>query len=161
VLECFQGIHGAGLLSFPPHYVSSADKTLSAGVTAKLRFRQKDKKMNNNSKAAALLARIKLQQEEVGALTVLWGETFPQFNAPDTRQFKVWLNIYDFDTVVLGIDKTLNWYNKVVQAEATAAVGDETVAAKAKLANIDTTQIVRYASGCMKMRKAEQSCKIA
>jgi hypothetical protein len=117
--------------------------------------------MNQNSKAAALLACIKQQKEEVDALTVLWGETFPQFNAPDTRQFKVWLNIYDFDTVVLGIEKTLNWYNKIVQAEATAVVGDETVAAKAKLASIDTTQIVKYASGCMKKRKAEQSCETA
>jgi hypothetical protein len=47
------------------------------------------------------------QKEQVAALTKLWEELFPEFTQPGTRQFKVWLNRYDFEAVVAGLEKAL------------------------------------------------------
>jgi hypothetical protein len=121
-----------------------------------------NKKVNTgapSSKAAALLARIEKQNQEASALAVLWEETF-QFPQPDVRQFKVWLNLYDFDTVVLGLDKALQWFNRLVQDADESLTGS---AAVSKIKSVNVIDIVKYASGCMAKHKkeSEQPCTTA
>ena len=59
-----------------------------------------------STKAQELLARIAKQKEDVAALQALWASTFPEFDRLNVRQAQVWLKLYDFDTVVEGIDTT-------------------------------------------------------
>src|SRR6267378_8292533 len=91
-----------------------------------------------------LLAHIAEQKEQVKALTVLWEELFPEFKEPGTRQFKVWLNTYGFDTVVYGLNAALVLCNKRATKEVEGHAGPATA-----------SDVVQYASGSMKKQKAD------
>jgi len=97
-----------------------------------------------------LIARLEEQSQQIDALQKLWKQLFPEFAPPASRQFRTWLNIpYDFDTVVHGLEKAMQFLNKRIleKQEATMPVTQD--------------DIVRYASGCMKKHKADQSCESA
>ena len=54
-----------------------------------------------------LLAKIEQQKQERAALAKLWESLFPGCPVPGERQFTIWLNRYDFETVVAGLEKAL------------------------------------------------------
>ncbi len=85
--------------------------------------------------AKVLMARIERQTEESAALKALWTTLFPEFPAPDTRQFQIWLKLYDFGTVVQGLEAANIKFAKRVGSTAGQMGSDD---------------VVRYASGTMK-----------
>jgi hypothetical protein len=85
-----------------------------------------------------------LQREQVGALTDLWKDLFPEFSAPAARQFQAWLRLYDFEIVVYGLGAALQQLNK---REQDLEQGKEGAMPMTSL------DIVRYASGAMKHKK--------
>jgi hypothetical protein len=96
--------------------------------------------MTPNSKATELLARIEQQKREIAALKMLWETLYPEFPVPDTRQFQIWLKLYDFDTVVLGLEAA----NIKFAKRAGSAAGQ-----------MESDDVLRYASGTMKGLKLE------
>jgi hypothetical protein len=93
------------------------------------------------NKAQQLLQRMALNKENADAISQYWLSLFPEFQALEQRQIVQWTNMYDFDTVVFGLDKAMQQHNKRLQA-----VEEQTpnVVAMVKL------DIVKYASGVMK-----------
>lgn len=89
-----------------------------------------------STKAQELLARIAKQKEDVSALQALWAMTFPEFEKLDVRQAQVWLKLYDFDTVVEGIESTNVKFSKR-QSQPNSMP-------------MDREQAIKYASGVMK-----------
>jgi hypothetical protein len=109
-----------------------------------------------NSKAAALVARIREAKENVAALRELWITYFGE-PMPDDQQFLIWLTRYGFDIAVEAIEELASWLNRHEQelqkiaAEGRAATPEETIAHAKKLLDL-----IRYVSGIMKKKKAEQ-----
>lgn len=91
-----------------------------------------------------LMKQMTLQREQVEALTDLWKELFTEFPAPATRQFQVWLRLYDFEIVVYGLGAALQQLNKREQDMEQNKDG------AMPMTSLD---IVRYASGSMKHKK--------
>jgi hypothetical protein len=54
-----------------------------------------------------LFLKIERQKQERAALAKLWESLFPGCPVPGERQFTIWLNRYDFETVVAGLEKAL------------------------------------------------------
>ena len=90
-----------------------------------------------------LLARLEEQRQQIGGLQKLWNQLFPEFIDPGFRQFQVWLNLYDFSTVVQGLEKAMQFLNKRITIKSETPIP------------VDQDDIVRYASGCMKKIKAD------
>jgi hypothetical protein len=88
------------------------------------------------TKAQELLVRIAKQKEDVSALQALWAVTFPEFETLDTRQAQVWLKLYQFDTVVEGIETTNIKFSKRQHTE--------------ECLPMDREDAIKYASGVMK-----------
>lgn len=92
-----------------------------------------------------LLARLEEQRQQIDALLKLWKQLFPEFLQPDVRQFKVWLNLYDFEIVVYGLQKAMQFLNRRILEKADAKMP------------VELDDILRYASGCMKKHAQESS----
>jgi hypothetical protein len=95
-----------------------------------------------------LIAHLTAQREQIAALIQLWEELFPEFPQPGNRQFQTWLRMYDFNTVIYGLNAAMQLCNK--RATKPAADGPHAGAATIE----DVTQ---YASGSMKKQKKDQS----
>jgi hypothetical protein len=99
-----------------------------------------------SSNAKALLARLQQQREETAAIQAYWSDTFPTFPELPASQVRVWTNLYDFETVVYGIDVALQQQSRRAQAVAERKQG----AAVMKMLDV-----IKYASGVMKRHEAE------
>jgi hypothetical protein len=95
-----------------------------------------------------LIARMEQQKNEIAALKSYWETLFPEVKEPGDRQWLVWLNMpYDFETVVYGLEKSMQQWNKKALEAGT----------KEGALPMQSEQIVPYASGCMKKHKQEMS----
>ena len=101
------------------------------------------------NKAQALLEKLRQQKEESAALQEYWASSFPEFPVPDFRQMKIWLDSYDFDTVVYGLDVVLKQHSKRSQSVAEQTEG------ATLMTSLD---IIKFASKCMvnQKKKAEE-----
>jgi hypothetical protein len=97
-----------------------------------------------------LLAQLAAQREQIAALILLWEELFPEFPQPGNRQFQTWLRMYDFDTVIYGMNAAMQLCNK----RATKTVEGDAVATH--MGPPTVSDVIQYASGCMKKQKKEQ-----
>lgn len=93
-----------------------------------------------------LIARLAAQREQIAALIQLWEELFPEFPQPGNRQFQTWLRMYDFDTVIYGLYAAMQPCNKRATKAVEGHAGPPTV-----------SDVIQYASGCMKKQKNEQA----
>lgn len=98
-----------------------------------------------------LLAHLAEQKEQIKALKALWAEAYPDLTLPADRVFRVWLNMYGFDTSVYGLTAALPQLSKRTTAVEQGKEGAMPMAAD---------QVVRYASACMRDKKAGK-CKTA
>jgi hypothetical protein len=92
--------------------------------------------MTPNSKATELLARIEQQRQEIAALKVLWETLYPEFPAPDTRQWQIWRKRYDFDMIVAGLETANAKFARRASESVSGAMTND--------------DVIRYASGTMK-----------
>jgi hypothetical protein len=102
-----------------------------------------------SDKAKALLAMLQQRREETAALKELYAELFTG-EVPDDAQFQIWLRMYGFDEVAEALQDTRQKFNQLYQrAEELIAKGKKPPTGLLK----SKTDIVRYASGCMKRSK--------
>jgi len=70
---------------------------------------------------AELIARIAEKKEQVEALRELYEYSFPPEFMVDGRQFRTWLNVFDFDLIVqafeAGENKLNQWLDKAVDKD--------------------------------------------
>lgn len=99
-----------------------------------------------------LIAQMEEQRQEIDALVQLWHQLFPQFpTQPTNSQFTTWLNMYGFPVTVRGLQAAQVFNNKrVTQAEA----------GETKLPLLTLSELIRYASGCMKGTKAKAAQEV-
>jgi len=86
-----------------------------------------------NTKAAALLARIKQQDEELIAIQHYWQALFTDLPIPQPVTVRAWLQRYDFDVVVAGLDAALIQASKRLEGKP-----------------MNQGQVVNYASATMR-----------
>jgi len=98
-----------------------------------------------------LLAKLAAQREQIAALIQLWEELFPEFPQPGNRQFQTWLRMYDFDIVIYGLNAAMQLCNK---RASKIAKGD---AVATHMGPATVSDVIQYASGCMKKQKKEQA----
>lgn len=91
-----------------------------------------------NAKAQALLDKIKQQNENVAAIQQYWTSLFPDFSVPSTITTLAWLQRYDFETVVAGLDAAV--------IQASKRLEDEPMTAE---------QAISYASATMRDKHRE------
>jgi len=109
--------------------------------------------MTNN--AEALLTRIRQQKEEAGVLKELYSDLFPPEFVPEDRQFLIWLQRYDMETIAASLERTVAWYSEAMQnIEEFEAKGKKIPDALYK----NKLDILKYASGVMK-GKANEALK--
>ena len=103
-----------------------------------------------NSKASALVARIKEARENVAAIQELWRELFGD-PVPDAQQMMRGLRMYGFEVVVAAVEDLASWVGK--HDQALSIIKEEGRQPTTKELHEHTkslTDKVRYASGIMK-----------
>jgi hypothetical protein len=107
--------------------------------------------------ASNLLSRIRQMKEEVEILKELFTDVLPVF-VPDDRQFRIWLQRYDLDTVAASIERTAAWYNEAEQTIEELKVKGKPIPTVLRKTQLD---IIKYASGVMKGKTVEAQKKTA
>jgi len=108
-----------------------------------------------------LITKIERQKQERVALAKLWESLFPQCPMPGERQLTIWLNLYEFETVVAGLERALqqeqrrqqNFDDDRRECLANVAWGNGGKMIPTALQPMDCEDIIRYASGVMKGKK--------
>jgi hypothetical protein len=101
------------------------------------------------------MQRIQQQREEVEALKELFNSLMPEFT-PDDRQFRIWLQRYGVDVVASSIERTAEWLNQMEQKVEELEAAGKGVPAALRKTKLD---IIKYASGTMKGKAAEDATK--
>jgi hypothetical protein len=110
-----------------------------------------------DSKAAALVARLKEARENISAIKELWAALFGA-PIPDDSQVHRWLLRYGFDAVVESIEDLMVWVGKHKQALAIMEESGEIISPENRAEHTKTlTDLIRYVSGIMgyKAREAD------
>jgi hypothetical protein len=107
-----------------------------------------------NTSAENLLNRIRREKEEAASLKELHIELFPPEFVPEDRQFRVWLQRYDLETIAASIERTAAWYGESLQAIEEIELKGKKPHAELRKGKLD---IIKYASGTMRNKMATGS----
>jgi hypothetical protein len=98
-----------------------------------------------------LLNRIRREKGEATSLKELYAELFPPEFLPEDRQFRVWLQRYDLETIAASIERTAAWYGECLQAIEELELEGKKPPAALRKGKLD---IIKYASGTMRNKTA-------
>ena len=104
--------------------------------------------------AETLLIRVRREKQEAASLKELFIELFPPEFVPEDRQFRVWLQKYDLETIAASIERAAAWYGECLQAAEELEVKGKKPPAELRKNKLD---IIKYASGTMRNKAHEQN----
>lgn len=103
-----------------------------------------------NTSAVDLLNRIRREKEEAASLKELYVELFPPEFVPEDRVFRVWLQMYDLETVAASIERTAAWFSECLQTIEEIELKGKKLPTDLRKGKLD---IIKYASGTMRNKK--------
>lgn len=106
----------------------------------------------STSTAIDLLNRIRRQKEEAASLRELYSDLFPPEFVPEDRQFRVWLQRYDLETIAASIERAASWYGECLQALEELELEGKKPPVQLRKGKLD---IIKYASGTMRNKAQE------
>lgn len=106
-----------------------------------------------NTSATDLLSRIRREKEEAACLKELYEGLFPPDFMPEDRQFRVWLQRYDLETIAASIERAASWHGECLQAIEEIELKGKKPPAELWKGRLD---IIKYASGTMRNKAREQ-----
>lgn len=104
-----------------------------------------------NTSAVDLLNRIRRAKEEAASLKELFIELFPREFVPEDRQFRIWLQRYELETIAASIERAAAWYGECLQTIEEIELKGKKPPAELWKGKLD---IIKYASGTMRNKMA-------